>query len=59
MGRTLKENDVKGKSFFALIAIEENGAWLSARGQGGALVIWMKDWIQLIYTYKYVVKKVK
>ena len=31
------------KTFFALIGLEENGQWLSARGQGGSLVIWLKD----------------
>tara|TARA_Y100001968_G_scaffold291358_1_gene295705 strand:+ start:762 stop:1388 length:627 start_codon:yes stop_codon:yes gene_type:complete len=31
------------RSFFELIAMEENGKWLSARGQGGALVLWLKD----------------
>ena len=40
--RSLKEPVEKGKSFFALIALEENGEWLSARGQGGALVLWLK-----------------
>ena len=28
--------------FFNLIALENNGNWLSARGQGGALVLWLK-----------------
>ena len=41
--RSLKEKEDKEKTFFSLIALEENGAWLSARGQGGALVIWLKD----------------
>ena len=31
------------RSFFELIAMEENGKWFSARGQGGALVLWLKD----------------
>ncbi len=30
-------------SFFALVALEEKGEWLSARGHGGAFVIWLKD----------------
>ena len=43
LSRSLKEQDYEEKSFFSLIAIEENGELLSAREQGGALVIWMKD----------------
>ena len=43
LSRSLKELEEKEKSFFALIALEENGKWLSARGQGGAVVIWLKD----------------
>ena len=41
--RYLDVPEDKKKSFFAMIALEENGAWLSARGQGGAVVIWLKD----------------
>ena len=41
--KSLKEPLEKEKSFFALIASGENGRWLSARGQGGALILWMKD----------------
>ncbi len=40
--RSLEEPEEKEKSFFALIALEENCKWLSARGQGGAMVIWLK-----------------
>tara|TARA_B100000965_G_scaffold392322_1_gene401734 strand:+ start:182 stop:808 length:627 start_codon:yes stop_codon:yes gene_type:complete len=43
LSRPLKEPEEKDNSFFSMIALEENGAWLSARGQGGALVIWLKD----------------
>ena len=32
----------KEELFFSLIALENNGDWLSARGQGGALVLWLK-----------------
>ena len=32
----------KEELFFTLIALENNGDWLSARGQGGALVLWLK-----------------
>ena len=41
--RTLREADEKQNSFFNLIAIEENNKWLTARGRGGAVVIWLKD----------------
>ena len=43
LSRSLEEPEKKKKSFFSLIALEENGKWLSARGQGGAVVIWLKD----------------
>ena len=42
LSRSLKESEEKEKSFFSLIALEGNGEWLSARGQGGAVVIWLK-----------------
>ena len=41
--RSLVGPKAKEESFFTLIALENNGDWLSARGQGGALVIWMKE----------------
>ena len=43
LSRSLNEPEEKEKSFFALIKLEENGKWLSARVQGGAVVIWLKD----------------
>ena len=43
LSRSLEKPEEREKSFFSLIALEENGKWLSARGQGGALVIWLKD----------------
>ncbi|WP_269625042.1 hypothetical protein [Prochlorococcus marinus] len=43
LSRSLKEQVDEDKSFFSLIALEEDGEWLSARVQGGALVIWLKD----------------
>jgi len=43
LSRSLEEPKGKETSFFALFALEENGEWLSARGQGGAVVIWVKD----------------
>tara|TARA_B100000965_G_scaffold58783_1_gene44870 strand:- start:8087 stop:8713 length:627 start_codon:yes stop_codon:yes gene_type:complete len=41
--RSLEEPLEEEKSFFALIASGENGRWLSARGQSGSLILWMKD----------------
>ena len=40
--RSLKGPKAKEELFFTLIALENNGDWLSARGQGGALVLWLK-----------------
>ena len=41
--RSLDIPDQKDRPFFALIAIEENGRWLAARGRGGGLALWFKD----------------
>ena len=43
LSKSLKEPLDKEKSFFALIASGGDGRWLSARGQGGALILWLKD----------------
>ncbi len=43
LSRSLDEPKKKGKPFFALIAIGKNGEWLSARGQGGGLALFVKD----------------
>ena len=43
LSRSLREPKGEEKSFFALIALGGNGEWLSARGQGGSVVIWLKD----------------
>ncbi len=43
LSRSLEEPKEEEKSFFALIALEENNEWLSARGQGGEVVIWLRD----------------
>ena len=40
--RFLTEPKEKTNSSFALIALEERGELLSARVQGGALVLWLK-----------------
>ena len=40
--RSLIGPKAKQELFFSLIALENNGDWLSARGQGGALVLWLK-----------------
>tara|TARA_Y100001968_G_scaffold320758_1_gene354179 strand:- start:438 stop:1064 length:627 start_codon:yes stop_codon:yes gene_type:complete len=41
--RCLEEALEKEQSFFALIALGESCRWLSARGQGGALILWLKE----------------
>ena len=41
--RSLSIPDQKNRPFFALIAIDPNGKWLSARGKGGGLALWVKD----------------
>ena len=41
--RSLPTPDRKKRPFFALIAIDTNGNWLSARGKGGGLALWVKD----------------
>ena len=43
LSRSLKEPEDKEKIFFALISLEEDGKLLSARGQGGAMIILLKD----------------
>ena len=40
--KTLPIPDKKKRPFFALIAIDPNGNWLSARGKGGGLALWVK-----------------
>ncbi len=40
--RSLTGPKANEELFFTLIALENNGDWLSARGQGGALVLWSK-----------------
>ena len=41
--RSLVDPVKKQKPFFELIALGESGRWLTARGQGGALLLWFKD----------------
>ena len=41
--KSLKEPIEEGKSFFAMIALEKNGKWLSARSQGGEPLLWIKS----------------
>lgn len=43
LSKSIEKYEGKEKSFFSLIALEENGKWLIARGQGSRLVIWLKD----------------
>ena len=40
--RSLSTPDQKKRPFFALIAIDSNGKWLSARGKGGGLALWTR-----------------
>ena len=40
--RSLPTSEPKKRPFFALIAIDSNGKWLSARGKGGGLALWKK-----------------
>jgi len=40
--RSLEIPEENNMPFFGLIAIEENGKWLSARGRGGGLALWVK-----------------
>ena len=42
LNRSLPAPDKKNRPFFALIAINKNGKWLSARGKGGGLALWVK-----------------
>ena len=41
--RSIPTPDQKKRPFFALIAIDPHGKWLSARGKGGGLALWVKD----------------
>ena len=43
LNRSLPSPDQKKRPFFALIAIDPNGKWLSARGKGGGLALWIKN----------------
>ena len=43
LSRLLKIPEVKNRPFFALIAKDEKGKWLSARGRGGGLALWVKS----------------
>ena len=43
LSKSLDEPIANQELFFALIALDKSCGWLSARGQGGALVLWLKD----------------
>ena len=43
LSRSLEEPLEIEKSFFAVISTGESDRWLSVRGQGGALIFWLKD----------------
>ena len=40
--RSLPTPEEKKRPFFALIGMDTNGKWLSARGKGGGLALWEK-----------------
>ena len=41
--RALPQPDQKNRPFFALIAVDQDKSWLSARGKGGGLALWISD----------------
>ena len=41
--RSLPKPKQNKRPFFALIAIDSNGKWLSARGKGGGLALWERN----------------
>ena len=43
LSKSLEEPVEKKKPFFELIASGKSGEWLSARGQSGALFLWLKN----------------
>ncbi len=43
LSRSLKIPDEKDWPFFALISMEKNSTWLSARGRGGGLALWINS----------------
>jgi len=43
LSKSLNEPIENEELFFALIASDKSYGWLSARGQGGALFLWLKD----------------
>ena len=43
LNKRLPTPEQKKRPFFALIAIDSEGKWLSARGRGGGLALWEKD----------------
>ena len=43
LSRSLEIPEEKNRPFFGLISIEKDSKWLSARGRGGGLALWVKD----------------
>jgi len=41
--KDIKKPDTKKLPFFALIALGEDNKWLSARGKGGGLALWIRS----------------
>ena len=42
--RSLPTPEKKKRPFFALIAMDSDGKWLSARGKGGSLALWERNY---------------
>ena len=45
--KSLPKIEEKKRPFFALIAIDTDGDWLSARGKGGGLALWVREEIDI------------
>ena len=43
LNKPLPIPEERKKPFFALIAVDSEGKWLSARGKGGGLALWERD----------------
>ena len=44
VNKILKKPEEKKMPFFSLIALNKQNNWLCARGRGGGLAIWFKNW---------------
>tara|TARA_B100000700_G_C15035164_1_gene852453 strand:- start:2460 stop:2951 length:492 start_codon:yes stop_codon:yes gene_type:complete len=43
LNKKIEPDKNKAKPFFAIIGIDENHRWLSARGKGGGIALWTKE----------------